>query len=148
MNKLNAFSFQGRLNRAPYWQSAILAWLGATVSAFVVYTVGTLFPPLRLLIVLPVAAGLLVVLSLFVRRLHDRGKSGWWLLVMYLPALLFSALGTVASASAPDAGAALRALGLPFSIWMFVELGCLRGTRGPNRYGPDPLEPEMAEVFG
>ena len=26
-------------------------------------------------------------------------------------------------------------------VWAFVELGCLRGTIGPNRYGPDPLEP-------
>ena len=26
-----------------------------------------------------------------------------------------------------------------FSVWLFVELGFLRGTRGPNRFGPDPL---------
>jgi uncharacterized membrane protein YhaH (DUF805 family) len=25
------------------------------------------------------------------------------------------------------------------SIWAFIELGCLRGTRGTNAYGPDPL---------
>jgi uncharacterized membrane protein YhaH (DUF805 family) len=25
------------------------------------------------------------------------------------------------------------------AIWGFVELGCLRGTPGPNQYGPDPL---------
>jgi uncharacterized membrane protein YhaH (DUF805 family) len=24
-------------------------------------------------------------------------------------------------------------------IWFFIELGCLRGTVGSNRYGPDPL---------
>ena len=24
-------------------------------------------------------------------------------------------------------------------LWFFVELGCLRGTVGPNQYGPDPL---------
>jgi uncharacterized membrane protein YhaH (DUF805 family) len=28
---------------------------------------------------------------------------------------------------------------LAISIWAFVELGCLRGTAGPNKYGPDPL---------
>ncbi len=27
------------------------------------------------------------------------------------------------------------------SIWGFVEIGCLRGTEGPNQYGPDPLPP-------
>jgi uncharacterized membrane protein YhaH (DUF805 family) len=26
-------------------------------------------------------------------------------------------------------------------LWGFVELLCLRGTRGPNRFGPDPLAP-------
>jgi uncharacterized membrane protein YhaH (DUF805 family) len=26
-------------------------------------------------------------------------------------------------------------------IWGFVEMGCLRGTVGPNRFGPDPLAP-------
>jgi uncharacterized membrane protein YhaH (DUF805 family) len=29
-------------------------------------------------------------------------------------------------------------------IWGFVELGCLRGTAGPNRFGPDPLVVEGA----
>jgi uncharacterized membrane protein YhaH (DUF805 family) len=24
-------------------------------------------------------------------------------------------------------------------LWAFVELFCLRGTIGPNRFGPDPL---------
>ena len=24
-------------------------------------------------------------------------------------------------------------------IWVFVELGCMRGTIGANRFGPDPL---------
>jgi uncharacterized membrane protein YhaH (DUF805 family) len=24
-------------------------------------------------------------------------------------------------------------------VWILVELGCLPGTEGPNRYGPDPL---------
>jgi uncharacterized membrane protein YhaH (DUF805 family) len=25
------------------------------------------------------------------------------------------------------------------TIWGFVEIGCLSGTIGSNRYGPDPL---------
>jgi uncharacterized membrane protein YhaH (DUF805 family) len=24
-------------------------------------------------------------------------------------------------------------------MWLFIEIGFLRGTQGPNRYGPDPL---------
>ena len=26
------------------------------------------------------------------------------------------------------------------TVWVIVELGCLRGTQGPNRFGSDPLE--------
>jgi uncharacterized membrane protein YhaH (DUF805 family) len=33
------------------------------------------------------------------------------------------------------------------NIWAFVELGCLKGTAGPNKYGDDPLEPQVQEVF-
>jgi uncharacterized membrane protein YhaH (DUF805 family) len=25
-------------------------------------------------------------------------------------------------------------------IWALIWFGCLRGTVGPNQYGPDPLE--------
>jgi uncharacterized membrane protein YhaH (DUF805 family) len=30
------------------------------------------------------------------------------------------------------------------SIWGLVELGFLRGTSGPNRFGPDPLKHDIA----
>ena len=33
----------------------------------------------------------------------------------------------------------LNAIIFVVALWFFVELGCLRGTVGPNRYGPDPL---------
>jgi len=33
----------------------------------------------------------------------------------------------------------LHVISFAISVWAFVELGCLRGTVGPNRYGPDPL---------
>ena len=33
-------------------------------------------------------------------------------------------------------------IGLAISLWAFVELGCLRGTVGPNQYGPDPIAPQ------
>jgi uncharacterized membrane protein YhaH (DUF805 family) len=25
------------------------------------------------------------------------------------------------------------------SLWFFIEFGCMRGTIGPNPYGPDPV---------
>jgi uncharacterized membrane protein YhaH (DUF805 family) len=73
---------------------------------------------------------------------------------MYLPVFVLSLLALAAEgAGEADAAAGLNALTLPFSIWVFVELGCLRGTPGPNRFGLDPLnpldpfDPSQAEVF-
>ena len=28
---------------------------------------------------------------------------------------------------------------LGISIWFFIEFGCMRGTVGENRFGPDPV---------
>ena len=138
------FSFKGRTNRKPYWLTA-LALFGVY---FVAFFLGVVIP-----IVGPLLAGILVIGSIWVgaanlvRRLHDRSKSAWWLVPMYLPVLVFSLLAVGAQgAGNAEAAAGLNILTLPFSIWAFVELGCLRGTLGPNRFGPDPLNPSQAEV--
>jgi uncharacterized membrane protein YhaH (DUF805 family) len=34
--------------------------------------------------------------------------------------------------------------GFAINIWALVELGCLRGTIGHNRYGADPVAPQPA----
>lgn len=71
-----------------------------------------------------------------VRRLHDRDRSGSWLLVFYgLPAFL----GYLAGTGETGWRSVLALASLAISIWGFVEMGCLRGTVGPNEYGPDPL---------
>ena len=45
--------------------------------------------------------------------------------------------GTIAT---PNAAISLLSLiSFAISIWAFVELYCLRGTAGDNRYRPDPL---------
>jgi uncharacterized membrane protein YhaH (DUF805 family) len=33
----------------------------------------------------------------------------------------------------------LRLANLAISVWALIELGIRRGTRGPNRFGDDPL---------
>jgi uncharacterized membrane protein YhaH (DUF805 family) len=52
-------------------------------------------------------------LAVAAKRFHDRDKSGWWVLIIFIPIV-----------------------GI---IWYIVELGCLPGTPGPNRFGSDPL---------
>jgi len=59
-------------------------------------------------------------IAVTVRRLHDQDLSGWMYLLVLIPYL----------------GA--------FAIFVFT---CIAGTRGPNRFGADPLDPNEAEVF-
>jgi len=37
-------------------------------------------------------------------------------------------------------------LGLLLWIWALVELGFMKGTQGPNRYGPDPRGASQADA--
>lgn len=138
------FSFAGRMNRQRYWVTSVLIYFailaaGLTAASLPVVGVAVMIPGVIIALWVGLAAG--------VRRLHDRNKSAWWLLLFYGPSLFFSVLSEVASTSSPEAGSALAALSLPFSIWAFVELGCLKGTSGPNRFGEDPLGGSPAEVF-
>ncbi len=81
-----------------------------------------------------------VGLALGAKRLHDRDKSAWWLLLFYfVPGIL----GTTADRIGGGTGIILHIAGFAITVWAFVELGCLRGTVGPNQYGPDPLAPSM-----
>lgn len=109
------FSFEGRINRQPYWLVAlglfvIGAGLNYAVGDFGVgdIALGSLVLELALFVLL-----LWVGLAMQIKRWHDRDKSGWWALISLVPLL-----GT---------------------IWVIIECGCLRGTDGANRFGPDPL---------
>lgn len=138
------FSFQGRTNRQRYWLTTLAMYVAVLLALLpgLIPVVGWVFS------LVAVAAFIVASVALAVRRLHDRGKSGWWLVAMYVPLLLLSVLRAILEASNPDVGAGFSVLTLPFSLWIFVELGCLKGTTGPNRFGPDPLQPaELAEVF-
>ncbi len=79
-------------------------------------------------------------LAISVKRLHDRDKSGWFLPVYWGLPMVLGALGFVAQLN--DSGGLSLVCGLgefAIGIWMFTEPGCLRGTPGTNRFGPDPL---------
>ena len=90
--------------------------------------------------------------AVMVRRLHDTGRSGWWVVALvacYF--LIFVAFG--AGVASPDnfgaaGGAALIATLLFFvlSIVLLVFM-LLDGTPGPNKYGPDPKGRGEAAVF-
>ena len=131
------FSFEGRVNRAKYWLVALVT-IGVSIAiAFLLIAVALNsiagFSVLALLILIPTYVGVVVG----VKRLHDRNKSGWWLLLYYLvPGILTG----IAGDSYEGTNLALNVVGHAISLWALIDLGFLRGTAGPNDYGPDPLE--------
>jgi len=138
------FSFRGRVNRAGFWIVS-LTWLALAAVLAIVWAssgVSTLLldgnDPVALggiLVAIPVIASSFAVC---VRRLHDRDKSALWLLLFLLCPAVMDALGSVGTLDAAPA-VGLMVLSRAIGIWAFVELGCLPGSAGTNRYGPDPL---------
>jgi uncharacterized membrane protein YhaH (DUF805 family) len=61
------------------------------------------------------------LLAVFVKRWHDRDKSGAWMFINAIP--LFG------------------------WIWTLIECGLMPGTYGPNRYGPGSQEREWVEEW-
>lgn len=118
------FSLSGRINRKTYWLTGIvgvflveilyeLAVNGALMAAsallpigeevFLIATLATLVP----FMVFMMWTGI----ALSFKRLHDRNRSAWFMLIGLIPVI----------------GA----------IWLLVELTFLRGTPGDNRFGPE-----------
>ena len=166
----NMFNFSGRARRAEYWwffvfviimsfvmQGALVFWLMSNPEFAVAfrseaamqtvikqyqsdilrysgyYFVGTIF-----LYWLP-------QLAVTVRRLHDTGRSGWWMFKPFIIGFLGAfglgfMSGLIGSNGAPSPALFLMAMTVPFaaSIWYLVVL-CLPGTHGNNRFGPDPI---------
>ena len=136
------FSFQGRLNRKPYWLTNIAVGVGVIILvAIAIVMVGErrfaeAFLTMAILIILYLPL-FWVSLALGAKRLHDRDKSAWWLVLFYVGPGVASSIGN----EMENMGLVLHLVGFAITVWAFVELGCLRGTVGPNQYGPDPLEP-------
>jgi uncharacterized membrane protein YhaH (DUF805 family) len=75
--------------------------------------------------------------AISIKRLHDRNKSAWWMVLFFIVPTLLDKLGDWLND--PTATFIFGAIGLGLSIWSFVEIFCLKGTRGPNGLGSDPL---------
>ena len=97
------------------------------------------------LIVLLVSKVLLAVptLAVTVRRLHDRNLSGWWIFSPMIVVFFFGLLAGISGMATPDRSppqdAAFVAVGVLANLAFLVNLAFVRGTKGANRFGPDPL---------
>jgi uncharacterized membrane protein YhaH (DUF805 family) len=113
------FSFRGRISRKTYWLVYALPIFAINIILNIIAGLTGALDPTRE----PnyVVLGVLLVVYLFfivpslaasIKRLHDRDRSGWFLLLSLIPLVNF---------------------------WVVIEIWFMKGTQGPNRFGPDPL---------
>jgi uncharacterized membrane protein YhaH (DUF805 family) len=124
------FTARGRVNRAAFWKGVIIMIAATLVAGLAMYGYGSLIPHetasdgalhVEGVAALPFVLGIFVTLGfdiavgicLAIKRFHDRDKSGWWILIQFVP--------------------------IVGALWYVIELGFLAGTPGPNGFGPDPL---------
>ena len=150
------FGASGRINRARYWRSLLIFGVAGLFVGVILLTAAGLAAPLFIVMVVIIfLPWLMWGFAIHTERLHDRDKSAWWLLVFYgLPAVL-GHLGNHLENAVWFAGAAgtllqylLALAAFALSIWGFVEIGCLRGSDGSNKYGPDPLAGRTSSKSG
>lgn len=109
------FNADGRLNRQPYFIRLLILNVISIAPTLILYATGGPLLIESLNGVLTFFHIILFVLSilLMVGRLHDLNRSGWFSLLIFIPLI---------------------------NIIFFLILLFCRGTRGSNRFGPDPLE--------
>jgi uncharacterized membrane protein YhaH (DUF805 family) len=111
------FDFQGRSSRSEYWLFylfTLLVAIGLAIGNAVVLGVTgsqALNVMFAIAFVLFYLAVLIPSLAVSFRRLHDTGRSAWWLLIAFLPFI-----------------------GALVLLYFFV----LASSPGPNRFGPQP----------
>lgn len=102
---------RGRIGRATFWLYGVAALMGMGVLGHLLLGIARVRAETAEHIVNVLLAWPAIATS--AKRWHDRDKSGAWVLVVLIPVVGW--------------------------IWALVENGLLRGTPGPNRFGPDPL---------
>ncbi|MFD5029876.1 DUF805 domain-containing protein [Streptomyces sp. NPDC058220] len=105
----NYAGFSGRARRQEYWMFFLINSAIAIVVGIIDAVVGLS----SILILLYILAVLIPSLAVFVRRLHDTGKTGWWILIGAIP--------------------------LVGAIILIVFLAS-EGDQNPNAYGQNPKQ--------
>ena len=81
-----------------------------------------------------------IFLATTIKRLHDRDKSGWWMVPFFAVPGLYNQFADRLPDSHADLPLAIAASAL--CLWGFIEMCCLKGSRKTNRFGADPLTPK------
>jgi uncharacterized membrane protein YhaH (DUF805 family) len=141
----NLTGLSGRLRRRDFWVGFIILLVVEIALSFAFAGIMRPTGATQLeLAALWSALGILVWVSaaLIVKRLHDRDKSVLWYPVFGLGPVVAYELGNRFSSNISNelspAQTVFWLLSAALWVWAIVELGFIKGTEGPNRYGPDP----------
>ncbi len=146
------FNWKDRATRSEFWWCMLFVFI-----ANIVIGILGLIPAVGAIIGFVGGAALSWLNTIVaIRRLHDLNKRGFWLAGVYVPLFIGTVLYLVGLEEREEgliyAGSTLCLIGIGFYIYLFV-IFCLRGTVGPNRFGPDPLNgvpgafPQAAQNF-
>tara|TARA_B100001989_G_C24388971_1_gene388244 strand:+ start:331 stop:705 length:375 start_codon:yes stop_codon:yes gene_type:complete len=100
------FVFEGRASRSEYWWFQLIVSPSYFISTVFENDIAYIFLGITLFTLIP-------AISAGVRRLHDTNRSGFFLLISFIPFIG----------------------GLILLFFLIPE-----GTKGKNRFGPDPLK--------
>ena len=105
--------FSGRARRKEYWLFILLSWLLYIAAGILDGLEGTAEESSELWETLVTLALLVPGLAVTIRRLHDIGKSGWWLLLWLVPII---------------------------GVIVLFVFSLMDSQPGDNQYGPNPKE--------
>ncbi|WP_034387953.1 DUF805 domain-containing protein [Hellea balneolensis] len=153
----NYFTLRGRARRSEYWWFYLFTILLSLVTGFIDGILGLGTDDIGVLSTIAALVTFIPTITAQVRRLHDTGRSGWWVGGAFIAALLIgllvsvfalSSLGGVGSNTAP-LGILVIILGigvLVYGVVMLIFL-CQDSHPGDNVYGPSPKYDSGASVF-
>jgi uncharacterized membrane protein YhaH (DUF805 family) len=142
------FSLEGRIGRAQWWIGDVLILIVSLPSILATFD-DDLYDRYWVAIALFDLAMFYPTYALDSKRFHDHSRSGLWALFLTVPGLLWLGVDAAFHSDLIEEtvyemltdvmiGSALIIL-----VWFIIELGCLRGIQGANRYGQDPLSTSL-----
>lgn len=127
----------GRLSRGGFWAGCLILGATTTLAALSLTSLSDIWAqggsslgpysqtlgdqalrPLLIALVLAVPVSWMGF-CLMVKRWHDRGRSGWWMVIALVP--------------------------LIGNLWALIECGFLAGNQSGNKYGPAPLKGPLVQ---
>lgn len=141
------FDARGRANRTEYLTVTVLSWGAFIACGLLVHLLGIAFAVATSILILVVTVTLAIVGSIIaIRRLHDWGRSGWWLIAIVLIDLPFAAMGE--PRWFPETFVMIGVLlQTAYAAANLIVFSAVPGQRRPNRFGPPPGTPPTDEVF-